>query len=249
MTTELKKNDWWLDFFDGIQSECTLTENTQAVVDFIFRLYHPKPHSTVLDLCCGKGTLAHDLSKSGLNVTGVDLSPYFIRFAEANFQSDTCQFVEADARAFRLGAPVDLAINWHTSFAYSEADHENIQLLSALSHNLKVGGQFVISTLNPDYILANFQRFIVKYIDTPEGTMISIRESFLENRMLKSQWLFVSPDGTRTQRFGQTKMYRLQDFYAMLSRNNLLVENVFGTLDFEAFHPGSPSLILCGRKI
>lgn len=243
------KQDWWLDFFEGAQSECTLTTNTRKVVDFVATLCQLGPHSTLLDQCCGKGALAHAFSKTGLTVTGVDASTSYIAFAKANFQSDTCHFVHADARDFRMEAQVDLALNWNTSFAYTEDDHENMRMLSALSDNLKTGGKFVIATLNPDYILANFQRFIVKSIDYQESTIIAIRESYIEHRMMKSDWLFIYPDGTRITRFGQTKMYNLADFNAMLSKHNLLIENVYGTLQFEAFSQYSPSLILYGRKV
>lgn len=245
----MSQNDWWIDFFDGVQSECTLTSNPQEVVDFITKHCSPQEYPTLLDLCCGKGNIAHGLSQAGYNVTGVDTSTYFIQAARQQFENSSCQFAQADVRHFRMDHPVDLALNWHTSFAYCEDDQENMAFLAAMSHHLKIGGKFILSTLNPDYILANFQRYLVKQISYQEGTIITIRESFVEEKMLKSNWLFIFPDGSRMERFGQTKLYSLADFTAMLSHNNLLIENAFGNLGFEAFTPHSPSLILCGRKV
>jgi 2-polyprenyl-3-methyl-5-hydroxy-6-metoxy-1,4-benzoquinol methylase len=245
--------EWWLDFFDGEQSECTLTQETQGAVEFIRTLCRislsSKNDITLLDQCCGKGYLTHALAEAGFRTIGVDASKSYIEFAHSTFQGSTCQFFQADARGFQPQNLVDIAINWNTSFAYCQEDAENIKMLQALSKALKVGGNFILSTLNPDYILAQFQRFIVRYIPYENSTIIAIRESFLEEEMLSSHWLYIFPDGTRMKRFGQTKLYRLQDFKTMAQQCNLTIEKVYGTLSMEPFHPHSPSIIMVGTKI
>ena len=209
MTTQ----DWWLDFFDGEYADATLTSDTEQIVAFICELCDFSNGTTLLDQCCGKGHLTHAFSQCKLKTFGVDISENFIQFAKTHYQNPACQFTQADAREFILQEPVDIVINWNTSLAYSESDNENLKMLKTLSANLKQEGKFVIPTLNPDYILANFQRFIVKHIPHQNSTIVAIRGSFLDDRMLKSNGLFIYPDGHRLERWGQTKMYTLSGIY------------------------------------
>jgi SAM-dependent methyltransferase len=241
--------DWWIDFYDGVHSECTLTHEAAASVAFILKLFEARMGASLLDLCCGKGGMADGFSQSGLRVTGVDCSEYLIAQAQALYGSGTCRFVLADAREYRLPEPADYAVNWHTSFAYGTEDAQNARLLAAVSENLKTGGQFVLATLNPDYILSHFQRFIVRETPYQDSSIIAIRESFLEDRMLKSHWTFVFPDGRRTTRDGQTRLYTVSELVALLSRHHLMVENLYGNLEFEPFDAQSSNLILHGRKV
>lgn len=54
----------------------------------------------ILDLCCGTGQLAADLTTRGFRVTGVDGSGEMLRFATEN--APEAEFVLSDARSFDL---------------------------------------------------------------------------------------------------------------------------------------------------
>jgi len=246
--TKLSKENWFVDFYNDDVGEITLTQNMKDSADTVCELCSPKKGSRILDLCCGKGYLAKELAKRGLDLTGVDLSKRYINFANENYETDNCRFVAANAETFRLKKPADIVLNWHTSMAYSESDAKNKLMIKSLSDNLKPGGEFIISTMNPDFIKNNFQRFIVKHIPYEYSSIITIRESFIDDKMLKSNWMFIYPNGERKTSYGQTKMYNYDDYVKMLKEFNLEVKKVFGD-GLKPFSEKMPTMIIYGKKI
>ncbi len=240
--------NWFLDFYNTDVGEITLTRDMTNAADMICQLYPNYKEKTLLDLCCGKGYLSEELFRRGWSVTGVDLSEKYINYARQKYQTDECDFVWENAETFRLKSPADVVINWHTSMAYSENDDKNKLMFQSISDNLKERGTFMIETLNPLYIRNNFQRFLVNRIPYQDSTIITIRESFIEGNMLKSDWLFIYPNGERKTAYGQTKMYTSAEFERMLSEYRLIVEKVFGD-NLQSYHINSPRMILVGRKI
>ncbi len=77
----------------------------------------PLGHSnkTLLDLACGTGQLALHFLEQGYQVTGLDLSEDMLRLARENavayLVAGQVQFVQGDARDFRLEATVGLAVS------------------------------------------------------------------------------------------------------------------------------------------
>lgn len=242
------KDNWFMDFYASDVGEITLTQNMKDSADIIFKLCNPQKDTKLLDLCCGKGYLSNELSQRGLNVVGVDLSEKYINFANKNYNSKNCKFVRDNAETFRLKTPADIIVNWHTSMAYSENDAKNKLMLKSMAENLKEGGEFIISIMNPDFIKNNFQRFIVKHIPYKKSSIITIRESFIEGDMLKSNWMFVYPNGERKTSYGQTKMYTAADYTKMLKEYGLKVTKIFGD-GLKPFNENMPTMILYGKKM
>lgn len=241
-------DNWWIDFFEGDYSDCVLTLDTKDTFSFIDKIFeHPK-NKRIFDQCCGKGHLSNEFGINDYKVTGIDFSKDYIDFANKNYKNKNITFVRDDAKKFELEEKADFGINWHTSFAYSENDEENIKMLKTFSNSLKPKAKFIISTLNPEYVKNNFQRFIVKYVDYQNSTIVNIRESFIEDDMLKSKWLIIYPDGTRKERFGQTKMYSISDFKNIFDEINFEIKNVYGAINFEEYNINASSLIIYGEK-
>ncbi len=242
------KENWFIDFYNKDVGEITLTKDVKYAADIIYRLVKPVKNDKLLDLCCGKGYLAQELAQRGLNVIGVDLSKKYIRYARSNYQQSNCLFILDNAETFRLKNPADIVINWHTSMAYSQFDEKNKLMLKSIADNLKVGGSFIISTMNPYFVKKYFQKFIVKYIPYQNSNIITIRESFIEGKMLKSNWLFVYPSGKRKTAYGQTKMYTASDFFKMLKNVGLQIENIFSD-NLQPYNKNLPTMIFVGKKI
>jgi 2-polyprenyl-3-methyl-5-hydroxy-6-metoxy-1,4-benzoquinol methylase len=240
--------EWWVDFFKGEFTEVVLNQQAAETVAFMKRVGNVQPAMKAFDQCCGKGYLASELSKAGLMVTGIDMSEPYIRFAQREISSERATFILADARSYFEPGEYDICINWNTSFAYHQDDEENEKMLLPFSQNLKSGGQFFMSTMNPLFINKHFQKYIVKQVPSGNSTIITIRESWIENDMMKSDWLIVYPDGHRETAYGQTKLYSLDDYVEMLSRYDLLVEKTYGDIALSPYDEDHPSMILYGHK-
>ncbi len=240
--------NWWQEFYNDKFSECTLSTEPQKIAKFINKVSNIKNNSLIYDQCCGNGAISHELSKLYQNIVGVDFSKYFIDYANKNYSNKNCLFICDDAKSFLLNKPADFVLNWRTSFAYDENDEENVKMIQTLSKNLKSEGEFIINVINPDYVANYFQRFWVREIPHENGTIIAIKEHFIEDSMSKSKWLIIYPDGARKEYFGQTKMYSLEDYKDMFKKYNLEILKVYGNMDLEEFNENSQELIIYGKK-
>lgn len=243
------KEKWWTDFYKGDFTEVVLNQQAPETVRFMQEVGCLQHGMRVFDQCCGKGYLAHELDVVGYTVTGIDLSKPYIDYACEHFSSDKAEFVCGDAETFLRAEYYDAAINWNTSFGYHERDEENERMLAAFSENLKRGGQFFFSTMNPLFINRHFQRYIVKQVPFGDSTIITIRESRIENGMMMSDWLIVYPDGHRETAFGQTKLYSLEQFRSMFARYGLKVEKTYGDISLSPYDEDHPSMILYGHRL
>lgn len=72
-----------------------------------------RPGARILDLCCGSGHLAGELSARGLRITGVDGSAELLRYARQH--APEAEFVHADARSFALPRVFDAAVSLYDS--------------------------------------------------------------------------------------------------------------------------------------
>ena len=248
MMANRKQEKWWIDFFKGDFTEVVLNQQAEETVGFMQRTGRLEPGMNVFDQCCGKGYLAHELDKAGLRVTGIDISKPYIAYAQKHLSSERATFVLGDASTYLRPGEFDISINWNTSFGYHEDDAENERMLIPFSSNLKDGGQFFFSTMNPLFIHKHFQRYIVKQVPSGDSTIITIRESWIEDGMMKSNWLIVYPDGHRETAYGQTKLYSLEQFEAMFLRHGLRVEQAFGDLSLSPYDEDHPSMIIYGKK-
>jgi len=120
------------------------TDDEVEALDTLFSEMDVQKNARVLDLCCGYGRHAVRLAKKGYHVTGVDLSPYFIKHgqeqAEAMRVQDNVDFHVGDARTIlhvlegRQGT-YDAIISMWTSIGYYDTatDRAILQQLSQLA--------------------------------------------------------------------------------------------------------------------
>jgi SAM-dependent methyltransferase len=92
----------------------------------------------VLDLCCGSGQMARELSRCGYQVTGVDGSEQMIRIAREN--APRTGFVIADAREFALAPQFDAVLASFNSLAHAADVDELVCILRNARAALKAGG-------------------------------------------------------------------------------------------------------------
>jgi cyclopropane fatty-acyl-phospholipid synthase-like methyltransferase len=82
MVNEISDN-WYEDFFQGINCEiwekAIPTDVTKQEVDFLLSELNLQKGQHILDIPCGFGRHAIELSKRGFNVTGIDISETFIK--------------------------------------------------------------------------------------------------------------------------------------------------------------------------
>ena len=129
----------------------SFTQGTMGEVDFIETEINHDKNCKILDVGCGTGRHAIELTKRGYSVTGVDLSENMLEKARekasnAGFEID---FRQADARNLPFKEEFDLVIMLcEGAFPLMETDEMNFQILESAAHSLNNNGKLIFTTLN-----------------------------------------------------------------------------------------------------
>lgn len=148
--------EWFSTWFDSPYYHLLYRERNQAeaqtFIDALLQHLHPKPNARLLDLACGKGRHAVYLSQQGYDVTGVDLSPESIAYAQQRAHK-SLHFHVHDMREPLPYGPFDFIFNLFTSFGYFAQPAENVVALRWAAAALRPGGKMVIDFMNTERTL------------------------------------------------------------------------------------------------
>jgi len=103
----------------------------------------------VLELACGTGLATIHLAKSGIYITGVDISAAMLEYARFKAQGLPAEFIEADARTFDSDKRFSLIYLTGNAFQAFLSEEDQVALLGTVYKHLKPNGMFVFETRNP----------------------------------------------------------------------------------------------------
>ena len=129
--------------------ELLTPERTAAEVELVWKLLELEPGLELLDLACGHGRIANPLAERGVQVTGLDATPYFLELArkDAAERGVDVEYVEGDMRSLPWTERFDRVLCWFTSFGYF-SDDENRHVLGEAFRALRPGGLFAVEMNN-----------------------------------------------------------------------------------------------------
>ncbi len=126
-------------------------QGTLGECDFIEQEAGQDRSIKIIDIGCGTGRHAIELTKRGYHVTGVDLSENQIERAreKAREAGVAIDFQIQDARDLPFDKEVELAIMLcEGGFSLMETDEMNFAILRSAAKALKSKGKFIFTTLN-----------------------------------------------------------------------------------------------------
>jgi 2-polyprenyl-3-methyl-5-hydroxy-6-metoxy-1,4-benzoquinol methylase len=136
------------------------TQGTQGQVDFIERIIGYDRSKRILDVGCGAGRHALELSRRGYPVVGIDLSPSMLEQGRkiAAAEQLTVEFVQGDARRMVFNEEFDVAvILCEGAFSLVETDEMDRMILVQVAQALRPGGVLVMTAPNAAHMLAQGQ--------------------------------------------------------------------------------------------
>lgn len=231
--------EWFGEWFDSpyyhILYKNRDHHEAEHFIDHLIKYLPINPEDKVLDLACGKGRHAIYLHKSGYDVTGIDLSPDSIAFANRftrRFGDEKLNFFVHDMRNVFAIEEFDHVLNIFTSFGYFEKAGENKMAIQAASKALKPGGKFVIDFFNTQKVIENLIPYERKTIEGIEF----IIEKKVEGGFISK---FISfHDNGKDYRFQEkVKSITQSDFLKYFETAQLKVIDFFGDYHLNTFDP------------
>jgi SAM-dependent methyltransferase len=150
----MNTKQWYESLFQNYgrtyDKEC-FTQGTIGECDFLEKEFQFDKSLRILDIGCGTGRHAIELTKRGYSVTGIDLSESQLSRAreKAAEQNLRIEFQRHDARNLPFKAEFDAAIMLcEGGFPLMETDEMNFAILKNVTRSLKDGGTFIFTTLN-----------------------------------------------------------------------------------------------------
>jgi SAM-dependent methyltransferase len=241
---------WFETFFNGLYAKVlpnTFDESqTREDVRVLRRLLGLRKGHKVLDIPCGMGRLTIPLARTGLVMTGVDLTPSYVRRGQRQAKKESLEirFIGGDMRDIAFDGEFDAAFNWFGSFGYF-SDAENLQFCKRAYLALRPAGKFLIEGVNKSWLLAHFRP---THDMTIGGVHVVIRSrwSKTRNRVL-STWTFSK--GKRTERHRiSTRVFNGAEMRTILKAAGFREIALFGYPPLGRFTRHSQRLIAVGER-
>ncbi len=152
-TARSSKPAWHDTFFDESYLRTYRVPPPDAVsrqCDFIETQLDLDEGASILDVGCGLGLQAKELSRRGYKVTGIDSSPTMLALARE--ADHGVEFLERDMRELQYDGDFDGAICWGTSFGYFD-DALNKTVIEQLRNAVRPNGMLLVDVVNRDYVM------------------------------------------------------------------------------------------------
>jgi len=226
-------------------------QQTLRETAFLKEALSPPVEGAVLDVGCGYGRHAIELSQRGFKVTGLDLSlPLLIRAAdEAQRRGLSVNFVHADMREMTYDSQFDAAYCVLTSFGYFD-EETNLRVASSICRALKPGGRFLVDTINRDYIVSDLPSRVWWEGD---GCVVleEVDFDFHTSRVVVRRSI-VFGDGRQLENEISIRAYSLHELGRVLRRAGFQVLEVSGSLENKEPFLGAASrhvVLVCERSL
>ncbi len=243
---------WWDDVFcdDLLRTQPRVSDDViRREVGFIEESLAVVKGGRVLDLCCGIGRHALEMTRRGYEIVGLDLGLAMLARAaeEAEEQSVQITFVQADMRELGYEDEFDGIYCWNTSFGYFDDDVNHV-VLERVRRALKRGGQFLLDVTNRDYLARN-----APALSWFEGDgcvcMDEMQFDWVTSRMRVKRTM-LADDGRSRELEYNIRLYSLHELGKLLHDIGFRVVEVSGTPHLPGVHLGgdSPRTIVLVEK-
>lgn len=197
--------------------------------DFIEALFEAPRGATILDVGCGLGLHAIELTRRGYLVVGLDLSlPMLSRAAdEAQDEGLLINFLHGDMRDMTFGGSFDAVLCWGTSFGYFE-EAGNRQALDQIHAAVKPGGKLLLDIVNRDHVIRE-QPNLVWFEGDGCVCMEESRFDYFQSRLHVKRTVILDDGRQRESHYG-LRLYAPHEIGTLLSSRGFRTKSVSGRM-------------------
>jgi len=200
----------------------------------------------ILDLACGFGRHANRLAALGYEVTGIDVTPGFLRLAQedAAKKGVTVRYIHGDMRKLSFREEFDRVLLLFTAFGYFE-DEENLLVLRKIYRALKPSGYLFFDIHNRDFFIPAIRPSIVT---EKEGNLMIDRSTFdsLSGRLYNQR--LVIRDGVRRDKPFFVRLYNPTEIRDLLGQAGFEIYRLYGGWDGSPISTESRRMVIIARK-
>ena len=219
----------------------------------------------LLELACGTGRLTIPVARAGFEITGLDLSPEMLRFAQAKLVQEAppvqgrTRLLQGDMSHFTLDVPVNLAFIPCSSFFHLHSRQQQESCLACIHRQLNSGGRLIIDLI-PAERMAN--QPVGQTVEISRGHASATGKLTRElNHKLAidpaAQCVTVEHTYIETEATGTEQRYVFVDRYTwvteaqmreLLQQAGFTGVELFGSYDRQPFSDASPRMIFSAYK-
>jgi SAM-dependent methyltransferase len=247
-----KKHQWWEELFSDDYLRTVPIPTNKAIakqVDFIEARLGLAKGATILDVGCGLGLHAIELTRRGYLVVGLDLSlPMLSRAAdEAQDQGFKINFLHADMREMNFEGAFDAVLLWGTTLGYFD-DETNKGVLERIHRALKPGGLLLLEVVNRDFAVKS-QPNLVWFQGDGCVVMEETAFNFIASRLSVKRNVILD-DGRQRETTYSIRLYSLHELGQVLHLRGFRVVEITGREATPGVYFGadSPKLIILAER-
>jgi len=237
---------FWEEMFPHMFSEERLSM-AEKEIDKIFALIEFEGQ-TVLDFCCGPGRHSVVIAKKGIQVTGVDKTPFLLKKAKEKAYAEhvEVEWILEDMRNFVRPNTYNLVLSMLTSLGYFDDKQEDIVVLENMYQSLKSGGICVLDMMGREVLVRDFHPTVSE--KHPDGSiLVQRREIFDEWSRLRNERILIQDGKAWLFTFHQT-IYSGQELKDRLLQVGFAKVKLFGNLDGDEYGPNASRLVAVAWK-
>ena len=232
--------------------------DTTKEEDFLIDVMELSGSERILDMACGYGRHAVELSRRGFSVVGVDITRRYIEEAEryASSKGLNPQFICSDIRDVYCNEEYDVVLNMADgAIGYLEDDFENLQIFNLIASSLKKGGKHFMHLQNAEYAEMHFPvknwRINDDHLSLPEFRWDKESRRMLAGGMkIEFDRIVQRPDATDFRPHLAIRLYSLREIEEILNYRNMIIRKTYGKFDetVPASH-WDPELLVYSEKL
>lgn len=187
-----------------------------------------------LDLGCGTGSITTELSRRGVEMTGVDLSEDMLMVAREKSVGMDILYLNQDMTQFELYGTVDFIVSSLDCMNYITDKRDLLKVLKLANNYLEPGGLFIFD-INTRYKLENVigdNTFILENDDV----FCSWQNEYDKKRKICDFYLtFFCKNGEEYSRFDEEhseRAYEIDEIKALIEASGMKLLKVYDDLSF-----------------